>query len=164
MREVVAVLQEPFTNRILQKIMREQFHCSYHSRMRNAAKGCAIIVCLLFIGCGGLPQDPSCAITAIHISPATATADHTAASPGNAQHFDAFETNASNGCMFQASALQHATWTLSDAVNAEIGNQQNVNYGTATCINAAPAPITVTATVPTGNGSNVSATATLTCN
>lgn len=132
--------------------------------MRKAAAVLATVVCLLVIGCGGSPQNASCAITAIHISPATATADHAAASPGNSQHFDAFVSSASNGCSLQLSALTNATWTLSDAVNAEVGNQQNVNYGTATCINAAPAPITVAATVPAGNGSNVNATATLTCN
>jgi hypothetical protein len=131
--------------------------------MKKAATGLAVIFCSLLIGCGGSPHDTSCAITAIKVFPATAAIDHTAASPGNAQHFDAFETAASNGCSFTFNALANATWTLSDAVNAEVGNQQNVNYGTATCINAAPAPITVTATVPTGNGSNVSATATLTC-
>lgn len=132
--------------------------------MRKAATILAAVLPFLVIGCGGSPQGASCAITAIHISPATATANHAAASPANSQHFDAFVSSASNGCSIQLSALSNATWTVSDAVNAEIGNQQNVNYGTATCINAAPAPITVTATVPAGNGSNVSATATLTCN
>jgi len=142
--------------------MRELFVGSYASRMRKAAPGLLVIFSSFLIGCGGSPQNP-CAITGIKVFPASAAIDHTAASPGNSQHFDAFITNASNGCMFQLGSLDDATWTLSDTVDAEIGNQQNVNFGTATCVNAAPAPVTVTATVPAGNGSNVSATATLTC-
>ena len=121
--------------------------------------------CTAVAGCGGSANSNSvCAITAIKVFPATATVDHTATPPASSQHFDAFETSASNGCSFQLSALQNATWTVSDSLDASIGNQQNVNYGTATCINAAPSPITVTATVPSGNGTNVSATAALTCN
>lgn len=124
---------------------------------------------LWFVGCGGSANSSTaCSITTIKVSPGTATVDHAASAPGNTQNFDAFQTAASSGCNFTQASLQNATWSVSDPVNASISNshdQLNANYGTATCINAAPAPITITATVPSGNGSsNVSSAATLTCN
>lgn len=126
------------------------------------------LVLLALVGCGGSATPTmGCFITAMKVFPSTATVNHAAAAPGNSQHFDAFQTGAPPGCVFTASSLQTATWTVSDPVNASISNshdQFNANYGTATCINAAPSPITVTATVPSGNGSNVTATAALTCN
>jgi len=117
-------------------------------------------------GCGGSYNNPApaCFINGINVSPQTATVNHAAAAPGNTEHFDAFQSSAPPGCAFTAASLQNAVWTVSDPVNASIGNQANVNYGTATCLNAAASPITVTATVPSGNGGNVSATAALTCN
>ena len=128
----------------------------------------AVVLLLLLLsvlaGCGGSTTPSGCFITGINVFPRNATVDHTAASPANTQHFDAFESSASPGCAFALANLQNAVWTVSDQVNASIGNQANVNYGTATCINAAASPIMVTATVPSGNGKTVSATATLTCN
>lgn len=133
--------------------------------MNKTAVVLLLLVVFFLIGCGGSTTlTPACFITGINVFPKTATVDHTAAPPGNTQHFDAFQSSAPSGCGFQLANLQNATWTVSDMVDASIGNQQNVNYGTATCINAAASPITVTATVPSGNGTNVSATATLTCN
>ena len=131
----------------------------------------AVVLLLLVLasvlgGCGGSYNNPApaCFITGINVSPQTATVNHAAAAPGNTQHFDAFQSSAPPGCAFTAASLQNAVWTVSDPVNASIGNQANANYGTATCLNAAASPITVTATVPSGNGGNVSATAALTCN
>lgn len=126
-----------------------------------------LFLALLFaVGCGTGSGSGACFITAINVSPATATVDHAAPSPANSQLFDAFQTSAPSGCAFTQANLQNATWTVSDTTNASISNshdQMNANYGRATCMNAAPSPITVTARVPSGNGNNVSATATLTC-
>ena len=130
--------------------------------MRVAA---VLLVLSAAIGCAGVGSN-QCFITAIKVSPQTATVDHTATPPGNSQVFDAFQTGAPSGCGFTQANLQTAVWSVSDTVNASISNshdQSNLNYGRATCINAAPSPVMVTATVPSGNGSNVTATATLTC-
>lgn len=133
--------------------------------MNKTAVVLLLLLVFSLVGCGGsTTPTPACFITGINVSPKTATADHSAPPPGNMQHFDAFQSSAPSGCAFTLASLQNTTWTVSDTVDASIGNQQNVNYGTATCISAAASPITVTATVPSGNGANVSATATLTCN
>src|SRR5215469_10110308 len=119
-------------------------------------KGAVVILLLVLsivAGCGGSATPSGCSITGINVFPPAATVDHTAAPPANTKHFDAFISSAAPaGCGFQLGSLQDAVWTVSDPVNASIGNQVNVNYGTATCMNAAASPITVTATVPSDNG------------
>jgi hypothetical protein len=132
-------------------------------------KGAVVILLLalsVVAGCGGSPTPTpgSCFITGINVFPPAATVNHTAAPPGNATGFAAFPITTLPGCGVQLGSLNDAVWTVSDTVNARIGNQVGVDYGNATCINAAASPITVTATAPSGNGSKVSATATLTCN
>ena len=119
------------------------------------------------LSCGGVGSSNQCLVTGINVSPQAVTIDHSAAAPANSQMFLAFQTSSSPGCAFTAAQLQNALWSVSDPVNASISNshdQNNVNYGRATCINAAPSPITVSASVPSGNGSTaLGANATLTC-
>jgi len=123
----------------------------------------SLLVFAGLLGCGG-KTTTMCKITAIRVSPATATVSHTAAPPANAQHFDAFQTAAPAGCAFQQSNLTTATWSVSDTTNISISNVHDATYGTATCNGATTGAATVTATVPAGDGTNVSNTASLTCN
>jgi len=126
----------------------------------------SIVSLLVFaglLGCGGKTAT-MCKITALNVSPATATVSHAAAPPANAQHFDAFQTAAAAGCAFALSNLTTATWTVSDPVNVNIGATfSDPAFGTATCKNAMADAVTVTATVPAGDGTNASNTASLTC-
>lgn len=96
------------------------------------------------------------------MSPATATASHTAAAPGNQQQFSnnpVFH----QGCPALPLAFGFATWSVSDPANVSISNAKDSTYGTATCTGATAGPATVTATA-TLNGSTVSGSASLTCN
>ena len=118
---------------------------------------------LTLAGCGG-KSTTMCKINSINVFPATATANHTAASPGNMQHFDAFIASEPAGCVFTQSNLTTATWSVSDTTNISISNVHDATNGTATCHGTTVGAVTVTATVPAGDGSNVSNTASLTCN
>lgn len=138
----------------------------YNPRMKISF---GLLMMLLVIGCGGSTNSSTgCSLSAITVSPQSATVDHLAATPANSQVFLAFaQASQPSGCVFTTGAIQNAAWTVSDPVNASISNshdQLNANYGRATCINATPAPITVTAVAPSGNGSTINGTATLTCN
>jgi hypothetical protein len=118
-----------------------------------------IAISLLFamLGCGS--SDPNCLAAGIRVSPLTATADHTLVSPGNKASFYA-DPIPVRGCGYaqMIGSIRNATWSVSDAVNVTISNQNDSTYGVATCVNAA-SNVTVTATTPDGS----KATATLTC-
>ena len=121
---------------------------------------------LWLTGCGGKIQASNCTVTGIKVTPATATADHTAAAPMNSQHFTAFPIFGPAGsciALNTAVALNNVTWSVSDPVNVTISNVQGPDYGTATCKNATAAPATITAAGTLPNGSPASATATLGC-
>jgi hypothetical protein len=123
------------------------------------------LLCLAILGCGGKsPITLACKITAINVSPGSATISHTAPLPGNTQHFDAFASAVTPGCVVSQSNLTTGSWSVSDNTNVSISNVQGATFGTATCNGATSAPVTVTATVPAGDGTNVSNTASLTCN
>jgi len=92
------------------------------------------LIFVLITGCGGSTQN-SCMITA-SISPATATADHALAPPGNQVQFTAQSSVAGN-CPLAPDVL--GTWATSDTTNTAI-NQQ----GLATCLNATSSPATIT--------------------
>jgi hypothetical protein len=117
------------------------------------------------MGCGGpSPITLACKITAINVSPASATISHTAPSPGNTQHFDAFASAVSPGCVVSQSNLTTGTWSVSDNINVSISNVQGATFGTATCNGPTSGAAIVTATVPVGDGTSVVNTAALTCN
>lgn len=122
-----------------------------------------LLLSLAFFGCGG-KSSPACKINSINVSPASATAVHTAAAPGNMQRFSAFIASEPPGCFFTLGSLSNAAWSVSDPANVSISNPPDPAFGTATCKAATAGAITVTATVPAGDGANVSNTASLTCN
>ncbi len=132
------------------------------------AKGLFAGLCLLYLttlGCGGKsPIALACKITAINVSPASATISHTAPPPGNTQHFDAFASAVTPGCVVSQGNLTTGTWSVSDNINVNISNVQGATFGTATCNGATAGAATVTATVPAGDGTSVTNTASLTCN
>src|SRR5215467_3544492 len=89
--------------------------------------------CLAVLGCGGHTTNEGCKILSINVSPATSTADHTAAPPGNTQHFDAFIGSVPQGCSFITGNLFNAVWSISDTVNVSVSNAQDSTRGNATC-------------------------------
>lgn len=121
---------------------------------------------VLNAGCGGTaaPPPPDCSTAvALGIVPNSGAADHLAAPPGNKVSFFASDV-LPDGCIPRPGPIrQDLHWTVSDTANVSIGNTVNVDYGVATCINAAPAPVTVTATGPNERGATISGTATLAC-
>lgn len=93
----------------------------------------AIFLTLVSIGCGGSSSN-SCFITAI-VTPASATADHNAASPGNQVQFSTSSTVSGN-CPLIADTL--GTWSTSDPGNTSISGA-----GLATCLSATTTPATI---------------------
>jgi hypothetical protein len=134
----------------------------------RCSKGLFAGICLLYfaaMGCGGKsPITLACKITAINVSPSSATISHTAPPPGNTQHFDAFASAVTPGCVVSQSNLTTGTWSVSDNINVSISNVQGATFGTATCNGPTSGAATVTATVPAGDGTSVTNTASLTCN
>jgi len=121
------------------------------------------LACFAISGFGGQTSS-SCQILAINVSPATATVDHTASSPGNTQHFDAFIAKIPPGCEFITGKILDAVWSVSDPVNVIISNAQDATRGTATCKAVTAGAVTVTATKLQSGVPNVTNTASLTCN
>jgi hypothetical protein len=123
-------------------------------------------LCLMLAACdGGSIGSNSrvrtdCATTGIAVDPATATADHSAASPGNTARFSAEALN--DGRCPTPQLLPD--WTVSDTTNVSIVSAKDpATNGTATCLNETSAPVTVTATTQQ-TGKTFTATAQLTCN
>jgi hypothetical protein len=128
--------------------------------LRSALSGLLLLLSVTVIGCGSTP----CKVTAISISPSTATIDHTSPAPGNQQAFSAFPNH--NGCAALGVFLARytdAVWSSSDPTDAPISNTAGSTYGVATCLNAVNAPVTITAT-RTSSGQTLLGKATLTCN
>jgi len=75
--------------------------------------------------------------------PPNATADHTAAAPGDQVQFSTTATVTGPGVCPQF--VTGGVWTTSDAVNTAISNQP-ATQGLATCLNATPSPATITYT------------------
>jgi hypothetical protein len=84
-------------------------------------------------GCGGTPQN-SCNITAM-VAPASATADHNLASPGNKVQFAAV-SSVSGNCPLAPDTL--GTWSTSAS-----GNTSIASTGLATCLGATTTPATI---------------------
>lgn len=119
-------------------------------------------------GCGGRTSVDCTTATALSISPASATADHAAAAPGDQMVFVGFDDLSTRppACgpvnILQAQR-QDLKWTVSDPANVTIGNTLNVDYGKATCVNATAAPVTVTASGLNTKGATITGTSTLSC-
>ena len=116
-----------------------------------------MLCCGLIAGCGGSVNNNTCMITAM-VNPVSATASHTAASPGNQVQFSTSSSVVGN-CPQLPDTL--GSWSTSDPVNTSISNQAG-SQGLATCVNATTTPATIS------NSSTVRgqkfASATLTCN
>jgi hypothetical protein len=92
--------------------------------------------CALLAGCGGSTQ--SCMVAA-NVTPAAATADHTAAAPGNQAQFMLMSSVTGN-CLLRPDPL--GTWSTSDPVNTTLGSVTSTSV-VATCVNATASPATI---------------------
>ena len=126
----------------------------------------AMLVCAVLTACDAMSASSSsgggpgntCTITAA-VTPASVTADHTLAAPGNQAQFAASSTVTGN-CPLTPDFL--GSWSTSDAVNTFLTtNAQNPLQVTATCRNAAPNPATISYSGSTRGHSFTAAT--LTC-
>lgn len=104
-------------------------------RIMNTHFAVALLLCGAAVeGCGSSTQN-SCTITA-NISPASATADHALAPPGNQVQFTK-QSSVSGNCPLVPDVL--GTWATSDTTNTSIDQQ-----GLATCLSATSTPATIT--------------------
>ncbi|HEY6968831.1 MAG TPA: hypothetical protein VJA94_06495 [Candidatus Angelobacter sp.] len=139
---------------------------------RLNARNAFLIFCLLFLsllvvvfhaGCGGTaPPDCSVAV-GLKVAPQTATADHSAAPPGNQISFVALDMPPASCPPTPGAPRLDLTWSVSDPGNVTIGNTQGVDYGVATCKNASANPATVTAAGTNKLKMPINGTASLTC-
>lgn len=122
----------------------------------------AVTAFLVSLGCGGSRQN--CNLTALSVSPSSATADHATSTPGNQVQFFAGPVTKGQCSAVACVNCWGQTWTVSDAVNVSISNNANDN-GTATCLGATNGAVTITATAPVSGKSTqtVTGTATLIC-
>jgi hypothetical protein len=110
----------------------------------------------LLPGCGGTGAADTCSITAV-VAPATATADHALAPPGNQAQFSATSTVTGN-CPMVPDKL--GTWSTSDPLNTTISSPSPMQ-AVATCVHATSTPATISYS-GTAHGQAFTA-ATLTC-
>lgn len=109
--------------------------------------------CLAMWGCGATTASRACPqYVFMAVVPATATADHAAAPPGNQVRFQ-LEIEYPPGC--GTNQTVPATWTVSDTTDV---NFSSTTDGLATCVNPTPGSVTVT-----GTGSSAHGMAQLTC-
>ena len=94
-----------------------------------------LLSCTLMVACG---KSSDCTIKTA-IIPSNATADHSAAVPGNQAQFSLSSTVKGN-CPLTPDFV--GVWSTSDPVNTTISNQ-DPTQGLATCLNATPAPATI---------------------
>ena len=114
-----------------------------------------VLCCVLLVSCGG--SSNTCVINS-DVTPSTATADHSAAAPGNQVQFSVTGSVKGN-CPLTTDSV--GVWSTSDPTNTTISNQDPTR-GLATCLNGTPAAVTITNTgTIRGQGSNP---AKLTCN
>jgi hypothetical protein len=91
------------------------------------------------------------------VNPASATADHAAAAPGNQTQFFVAYKGVPNGCAF-SQVVPQADWTVSDTTDVSISSAKDGTNGIATCLHATSGAATVTASYQ-----GKTATAQLTC-
>ena len=119
------------------------------------------LACLSLFGCGTSTRDCTPTPIIVSVSPATASANHAAASPGNQVQFTETSTGGvlPEGCAVPPSAFVQP-WTSSDSTDIQFSNTQP---GLATCVNPTSGAATITAAV-SKSGATGKGTATLTCN
>jgi hypothetical protein len=123
------------------------------NRLVSLAGACAFLT--LGCSCG---SNPDCSKYSIAINPASATADHAAAAPGNQAQFFVQYTNVPSGCSF-SQVVPQADWSVSDTTDISISSAKDGTNGTATCMQATGSAAKVTASYQ-----GKTATAQLTCN
>jgi hypothetical protein len=116
----------------------------------------------MLTGCAVKPAANSGCTLVEDIFPATATADHSAAAPGNQVSFGVgFAVGPGSAATCGIPALVPApsdfTWVSSDPINAPISNV-TATAGVATCVGSTTVPATISA----GSAANIKV-ATLTC-
>src|ERR1035437_299508 len=94
-----------------------------------------LLSCTWMVACG---SSSDCTIDTAIIPP-NATADHSAAVPGNQAQFSLTSTVKGN-CPLVPDYL--GVWSTSDPVNTTISNQAPTQ-GLATCLNVTPSPATI---------------------
>src|SRR6185437_3973771 len=126
-------------------------------RMFASVLFCAAL--LGMAGCGG--SSSNCTLTALRVTPASITVDHTAAAPANSTIFNASGMfTGSTACMSNTSALVSSNWTVSDpSVHLSASPTMQV---TATCTATVGSPVTIQAT--SASNQTLTGQATLTCN
>src|SRR5262245_25456041 len=114
--------------------------------MSKILVGVCLGATLLFIqGCGG---SGSCRVVGLNVAPATATVDHTAATPGNSQVFNAIPKEGGDCQSVGALAAPSVNWTVSDP-SVHLSSSQGILV-TATCTAALANSVTITATPTDG--------------
>src|SRR5262245_54924499 len=126
--------------------------------LANGCLGGFLSITVLSMGCGGGRMVCNvAAVVVFNVSPATASVNHAAASPGNSQAFAAQTT--SSPCGNTTVTPASSNWTASDP-SVQLSASPNTQV-TATCTAALASPVTITAT-DTNNG--LTGHAMLTCN
>jgi hypothetical protein len=120
---------------------------------------------LLLSGCGVAPSVQCISSFALDVSPAVATADHSAAAPANQVQFKAdVGAQSTNTTCATANvvALVFPTWTNPDPLDISISSAPDSTNGVATCSSSTSGPVTLTATYGSG-ATALSKTVSLTC-
>lgn len=111
-------------------------------------------------GCAGAPSCPSGGCTLdctgkliLNAYPTSATADHSAAAPGNQQQFtvtegETFYSPSGQICVVPAiEAVVHPLWTNPDPLDISISSANDATNGAAVCTDSTSGPVTLTGSV-----------------
>jgi hypothetical protein len=106
-------------------------------------------------GCGGESATQKCELTIVTtVAPASATANHSAAPPGNQVQF--VETDAPTapaGCAVPAWIVRDfPAWSNPDPIDITISSADDATNGAAVCKGATAGAVTLTSTMNPGNG------------
>lgn len=122
----------------------------------------ALSAVLMLVGCGSSSHDCTPTPLVVTVSPSSATANHTAAAPGNQAQFTFTTTGGEVGssCAVSNQAVVETQWASTDSTDISFSDPSK---GLATCTGATSGAATVSVT--TGkNGAIGKGTASLTCN
>jgi hypothetical protein len=139
-------------------------HCS--TLLRTVTGFSMVCACGVFAGCAASPGNSSNSLscsTVVNVGPATAVADHTAASPGNQAQFTGTSgESCTNGVAPAVLARVYGTWTNPDTIDIQISSANDATNGTAICKGPTAGAVTLTDTIVQGS-STVAKQVSLTC-